>query len=492
MKPFKYPAPRSPEDDASLMPSIEGKKILMGFWHNWPPENGAGYEFGKAGTLALEDVPEEYNVVAVAFMKGRGIPTFVPVGYSVEEFRRQVGVLNKRGCAVLLSLGGADGEVELEAGSAKPLANEIIRLCEVYGFDGLDIDLEQGAIDAASNQSVIPAALIEVHDYYKSLGKHFIISMAPEFPYLRTSGKYVPYLVALEGYYDFIAPQFYNQGGDGVAGPEGWLGQNDDTRKEDFLYYLTLALVTGQSTYTYIPADKFVIGLPTNNDAARTGWVIDPKAVYNAFDRLEAAGHAIKGLMTWSVHWDCGTDKNGLHYNWGFKEAYRSLIHGGNEDGRPWAPRSLHSIEETETTIALMWMPPANDSGNLRYDLYRKNSLIMEGTPLISHYDTALTPNTTYQYWVVAIDQEGRRSPPSVTFSIKTKGDAGEPSYPQWSSKSQLYRVGDGVTYSEKKYTCINEHTSNEGWTPEAAFTLWAPAPQSASSSRHPRPVMSN
>jgi len=464
-----------------LMPSIEGKRILMGFWHNWPPERGAGYQFGMAGVLALQDVPEEYNVVAVAFMKGRGIPTFVPAEYSAQEFRRQVGVLNKRGCAVLLSLGGADGEVELESGSEDPLANEIIRLCELYGFDGLDIDLEQGAIDKASNQIVIPAALIRVRKHYEALGKHFIISMAPEFPYLRTAGKYLPYLTALDGYYDFIAPQFYNQGGDGVAGPDGWLGQNDDARKEDFLYHLTLALVTGENDYTYIPANKFAIGLPTNNDAAATGWAIDPQAVYNAFARLETAGHFIKGLMTWSVHWDCGVDKNGVHYNWGFKESYRSLIHEGGDDGRPWAPRNLHSIHETETMVVLMWEQPANNPGNLRYNLYRDGSPIVEGTRLISHFDTGLTASTRYQYWVVAIDQEGRPSPASATLSVWTKGEIVEPEYPQWNSKSQLYKVGNGVTYREKKYTCINEHISNEGWSPEAAFTLWAPAPQSAS-----------
>ncbi|MBL0798769.1 chitinase [Pseudomonas sp. B7] len=321
-------------DAASLMPSLAGKKILMGFWHNWPAGPSDGYQRGQFANIALENVPKEYNVVAVAFMKGSGIPTFKPFNVSDAEFRRQVGVLNSQGRAVLISLGGADAHIELRAGQEQPLANEIIRLVETYGFDGLDIDLEQSAIDFAANKTVLPAALKLVKDHYAGQGKHFIISMAPEFPYLTTSGKYVGYLQALEGYYDFIAPQFYNQGGDGVWVPEAnngngaWIAQNNDTMKEDFLYYLTESLVTGTRGFTKIPADKFVIGLPANVDAAATGYVIDKTVVGNAMKRLAVKGHPIKGLMTWSVNWDNGTSKDRVPYDWEFSRRYGPLIHG--------------------------------------------------------------------------------------------------------------------------------------------------------------------
>ncbi len=152
-------------------------------------------------------------------------------------------------------------------------------------------------IGAANNKTVLPAALKKVKDYYAAQGKNFIISMAPEFPYLRENGTYLDYINALEGYYDFIAPQYYNQGGDGLWVEEikTWLTQNDDTKKEDFLYYLTESLVTGTRGYAKIPAAKFVIGLPSNNDAAATGYVIDKQAVYNAFSRLDAKNLSIKG-----------------------------------------------------------------------------------------------------------------------------------------------------------------------------------------------------
>ncbi|WP_347900998.1 chitinase [Pseudomonas purpurea] len=353
MSTFNFSLLKSQRSDAaSLMPSIAGKKILMGFWHNWAAGPSDGYQRGQFANLNLVDIPKDYNVVAVAFMKGNGIPTFKPYNLSDEEFRRQVGVLNSQGRAVLISLGGADAHIELRKGSEQAMANEIIRLVETYGFDGLDIDLEQSAIDYADNKTVLPVALKMVKDHYAGEGKHFIISMAPEFPYLTTGGRYVSYIKALEGYYDFIAPQYYNQGGDGVWAPEAnggkgaWLAQNNDAMKEDFLYYLTDSLVTGTRGFTKIPADKLVIGLPTNVDAAATGYVINPAAVVNAFKRLDAAGHPIKGLMTWSINWDDGISKDRVRYNWEFSRRYAPLIHGVA------AAQAHPALEEAATTLS--------------------------------------------------------------------------------------------------------------------------------------------
>ncbi|MCR0999458.1 MAG: chitinase [Serratia rubidaea] len=318
----------------NAMPDISGKKILMGFWHNWQAGASDGYQQGQFANMNLTDIPEAYNVIAVAFMKGQGIPTFKPYNLTDEAFRSQVETLNGQGRAVLISLGGADAHIELKTGDEEKLKDEIIRLVETYGFDGLDIDLEQAAIGAANNKTVLPAALKSVKAHYAAQGKNFIISMAPEFPYLRTGGSYLDYINALDGVYDFIAPQYYNQGGDGLwvdeanGGAGAWITQNNDAMKEDFLFYLTESLVTGTRGFARIPADKFAIGLPSNVDAAATGYVVDPQAVYNAFRRLDDKALSIKGLMTWSINWDNGKSKSGVPYAWEFSTRYRALIHG--------------------------------------------------------------------------------------------------------------------------------------------------------------------
>ncbi|NCE87981.1 carbohydrate-binding protein [Pseudomonas sp. Q1] len=465
-------------DAASLMPSIAGKKILMGFWHNWPAGSSDGYQQGQFANLNLVDIPKEYNVVAVAFMKGNGIPTFKPYNLSDEEFRRQVGVLNSQGRAVLISLGGADAHIELHDGDERPLAREIIRLVETYGFDGLDIDLEQKAIHTANNKTVLPAALKLVKDHYAGEGKHFIISMAPEFPYLVTTGAYVAYIQALEGYYDFIAPQYYNQGGDGVwvqeanGGKGEWIAQNNDALKEDFLFYLTESLLTGTREYIKIAADKFVIGLPSNIDAAATGYVIDPAAVSNAFKRLDAAGLSVKGLMTWSVNWDDGLNKQGTHYNWEFRNRYASLIHGDSGNERPSAPGSLSSPARTEVSVTLNWSAASGVRPIEFYTLYRNGSPVGQ-TAALTFTDNGLTADTQYSYFVTATDSQGNQSLPGVSLNVKTAGGMTDPQYPEW-QLNHHYRKDDGVTYEGNRYACIQEHTSNSGWAPNVAFTLWS------------------
>lgn len=476
MNQFAKPERRALAEDNAPMPLIEGN-FLMGFWHNWPSEPGNGYQRGQSADLPLPDIPADYNIVAVAFMKGAGIPTFKPYNLSDQAFRAQVDELKRQGRAVLISLGGADAHIELHAGQEPALADEIIRLAETYGFDGLDIDLEQSAISAADNSAVIPAALKRVKDHYAAEGRHFIISMAPEFPYLKVGDKYAPYLAALDGYYDFIAPQYYNQGGDGVWVDElnAWLSQDNQEQKEDFLYYLTDSLVNGTRGFLRIPADKFAIGLPANNDAAATGYVADPGAAYRAFSRLAAAGNPIRGLMTWSVNWDAGRDAGGRPYDWGFVRDYAELIHGDSGGNRPGAPQNLKADSRSDTAISLSW--EASQGGEqpvVRYQLHRDGQAVGQ-TSALNYLDSGLRPSTAYRYYVTALDLAGHVSGPSNSVSASTSGGGPEPEYPEWQNEHD-YRVDDGVSYQDRHYRCLQAHRSNPGWTPDLAFTLWRPA----------------
>ncbi|MCD5992412.1 chitinase [Pseudomonas sp. CDFA 602] len=408
-------------DAASGMTDLSGKNVLMGFWHNWTPGPGQGYQQGMFTEMELTDIPEAYNVVVVAFMKGKGVPTFKPYKHTDAEFRAQVGELNAQGRAVLISLGGADAEIHLNPGSEEALAYEIIRLVEVYGFDGLDIDLEQSAIDAGANQTVLPAALRMVREHYEQEGKHFIISMAPEFPYLREDGKYLAYIEALSDLYDFIAPQYYNQGGDGIWVDEisAWIPQNDDLFKEEFLYYLTDSIINGTRGFSALAADRFIIGLPTNDDAAATGYVIDPDDVKGAMALLKEDGNPIRGLMTWSVNWDNGKDKNGVPYGWEFVKRYGYITEGEPLPELPSIPSGFGSREQTSTSVTLLWQLSQGPHPVRSYELFRDGVSV----GIIDHppfTDTNLTPRTTYRYQIEAIDDQGTRSGLSAAINVTT------------------------------------------------------------------------
>jgi chitinase len=152
--------------------------------------------------------------------------------------------------------------------------------------------------------------------------------MAPEFPYLKPGAAYETYITSLNGYYDYIAPQLYNQGGDGVWVDEimTWVAQSNDALKYEFLYYMSDSLIHGTRGYLQIPNDKLVLGLPANRDAAGSGYVVEATPVAKTFDQLAKDGNPIRGLMTWSANWDVGHDVNGKSYNNEFATRYSNLV----------------------------------------------------------------------------------------------------------------------------------------------------------------------
>ncbi|MDR3433199.1 MAG: hypothetical protein P4L95_15060 [Rouxiella aceris] len=68
-------------DDTNTMPSTAGEKLMVGYWHNRDQGSFGDYTQGYPLKIALKDIPKEYNVMMVSFMKSsdsKSVPTFIP------------------------------------------------------------------------------------------------------------------------------------------------------------------------------------------------------------------------------------------------------------------------------------------------------------------------------------------------------------------------------------------------------------------------------
>jgi len=271
------------------------KSVLCGFWFEWEPR------------VDLTMIPKEYNMICVTLMENNTIPTFTPKFLNDEYFINSIKKLRQEGRDVLVSIGGASPEIAITQEEKSAFKNELLAALEKYGFNGVNIDLEGESVKAADNQTIIPEVLREIKDYYRSQGKDLVITMSPEFVDLRgAEASYRSYITDLDGYYNLIFPQYYNQGEDGIWSDtlNKYLSQKDDNVKADFLYELTHAIVTGTNDFIKIPHEKFAIGLPASPDAAQNGYVKNPEDVEKALRHLASEGFAIRGLMTWSINHD--------------------------------------------------------------------------------------------------------------------------------------------------------------------------------------------
>ncbi len=290
---------------------IESENVIIGFLFEW--ESGSN----------LASIPSGYNVVCIVFSTDNsGMPNLSSLYLADAEVAEGVRDLKREGRTVLVTLGGANTYVALSENDQTAFVNQLIDVVNTYGFDGICLDLEGAAVTAADNQEVIPEALLTVRQYFAVQGRPFYITMTPEFPLLRgEDAPYAPYLERLEGNYDLIFPQYYNQGEDGVWLGDYYLAQDDDENKALFLYTLTAAIINGEQEYYQIPAGKLAIGLPTTEDAAFNGYVQDPADVAWALDQLASDGTPIRGLMGWSINHDSFNDYQ-------FIDTYTPIVHG--------------------------------------------------------------------------------------------------------------------------------------------------------------------
>jgi chitinase len=312
---------------------------LIGYWHNWNDVN--------APYIPLTQIDSRYTIIEVAF----AVPTspsdmtmtFVPDGITQAQFITQIQTMQSLGKKVLLSIGGANTSIDLTSTLNKnAFVSSLTSLLNTYGFDGIDIDIENGnSILALGGTIAAPANVAQVNliaaiqqimsNYRLNHSSKLWLTMAPETAYIQGGqsafggiwGGYLPLVNALRDSIDILQVQLYNSGS--MFGIDGQIYSQGTS---DFIVAMTEAVIQGFSTsggfFQGLPASKIAIGLPACTSAAGGGFA-DTTAVKNAVNYLLGTGPKpgnytlvqtlgytnLRGMMTWSINWDavstCGS-----------------------------------------------------------------------------------------------------------------------------------------------------------------------------------------
>jgi GH18 family chitinase len=383
-------------------------KILSGYWHTW----GGNLPFVK-----LRDVDSDWDVINISFAEPvlagstDGEMQFVISGltadYTINDFKSDVQLLQSQGKKVVLSIGGYLGYFSLTSDAAvTTFVNDIKSFVDEYGFDGIDIDLEQTSVELLSGNDpdfsnpVSPKvvymiqAIRQIVDSYDS---DFILSFAPETFYFQMghtyygglnqyvdtrSGVYIPMIHALRDRLTYVQAQLYNsaaiKGTDGVYYDMGTV--------DGIVAMCEMAIegfsVNGNNSY-YFPGlrpDQVVVAVPASQGAAGSGQVSNQQ-LQEAFMILYNQYPTIRGIMTWSVNWDAFQNDNG------FANENGAFLDGLMSDG----VATLAGDINVEERISLYPNPVdeilfvngvSSDSRFVIYDIKGKRLLEGEGVPV--------------------------------------------------------------------------------------------------------------
>jgi chitodextrinase len=118
----------------------------------------------------------------------------------------------------------------------------------------------------------------------------------------------------------------------------------------------------------------------------------------------------------------------------------------------PSVPGNLRSTAKTDTTIDIAWNASSAGSGcSIQYQIFRNNTLIQTQSGTTFH-DTGRTANTTFSYFVKAVDQAGT-SGQSNTIQVTTNaGGGGAPTAAELLAKiTTCSQISNGLYRSDSE-----------------------------------------
>jgi len=130
----------------------------------------------------------------------------------------------------------------------------------------------------------------------------------------------------------------------------------------------------------------------------------------------------------------------------------------------PTQPTNLHTTAITQTSVTLAWNPSTDNAGSITYRVHMASPLSFSMvTSQTSLTWTSLSPNTTYSFYVYAIDKSGNRSANSNTLTVTTLADTTPPTSPELS--------GIILGPSQVRLTWTAATDENQWWS--LAYDVW-------------------
>ncbi|MFE7928653.1 chitinase [Streptomyces sp. NPDC057456] len=273
------------------------KHAVTGYWQNF--NNGATVQ-------KISAVSSQYDIIAVAFADATTTPGAVTFnldsaglgGYTVDQFKADIKAKQAAGKKVIVSVGGQNGTVSVsDPTSAANFANSVYALMQTYGFDGVDIDLENGL-----NATYMSQALRSLSS---KAGSGLVLTMAPQTIDMQsTSNGYFQTALNVKDILTVVNMQYYNSGS--MLGCDGKVYSQGSV---DFLTALACIQLEGG-----LSPSQVGLGLPASTSGAGSGYV-SPTVVNNALDCLTKGTGCgsfkpsktypdLRGAMTWSTNWD--------------------------------------------------------------------------------------------------------------------------------------------------------------------------------------------
>jgi chitinase len=320
------------------------KQVLVGYMHA-SFANGSGY-------IRMADVSSDWDIIQLSFAEpdtatsgnlhfNRCPVSECPNIESDADFLAAIKAKQAAGKKVLISIGGANGQVSLAStGARDAFVSSMSAIIDRWGLDGLDIDFEGHSIylnngdrDFKNPTTPVVVNLISALKTLKAkYGAKFVLTMAPETLLLHggrmfygsgvwggadtRNGVYLPVIHAVRDFLTIVHAQHYNSGP--VAGANGTY-YNAGTI--DFNVALSDMMITGfpiegnaANFWPGLRPDQVGFGLPANAQAAGSGQMT-PADTQKAFDCLVKGTNCgsyrpantyptFRALMTWSVNWD--------------------------------------------------------------------------------------------------------------------------------------------------------------------------------------------